>query len=550
MKITFNYAGSQQLAQQINSGAPVDVFASANQTQMDAAAKSGRIDASAEQKFARNRLVVIYPQANPGGIQTLQDLTKPGLKLVLADKSVPVGQYAQTFLDNAVKDASFGADYKDAVLKNVVSYEQDVKSVLTKVELGEADAGIVYTTDAATDTAGKTTQLAIPDALNVIATYPLAPINDSQNPDVAKAFVAYVLSSDGQAVLTKYGFIPPAAPASSSTSGGITITDALGRTVTFDKSPTRIVLAGKALFMAADAIYTFPDAGSRVVAIGSTKQGSGDFIPLIDSNYSQKTILTQDAGADQIAAANPDCVIMKSSNQSTLGQAVEALKVPVVYVDFETPDQYVRDLKTLGTLFQNDARAQAVSKYFQDQTNKITTATSTLTDAQKPKTLVLYYNATGGNVAFNVPPMSFIQTTMVQDAGGTPVWQDANLGQSWTKVTIEQIAAWNPDDIFIVAYFNPVNDVVKQLKADPQWQALSAVKNDKIYGFATDLYSWDEADPRWILGLTWMAGKLHPDLFPGLDIKAEAQTFYQTLYGMDAAAFQQKIVPTFTGDLP
>ena len=146
--------------------------------------------------------------------------------------------------------------------------------------------------------------------------------------------------------------------------------------------------------------------------------------------------------------------------------------------------------------------------------------------------------------------MSFIQTTMVQDAGGAPVWKDANLGNNWTKVTLEQIAAWNPDVVFIVAYFNPVSDVVAKLKADPQWQALNAVKNNKIYAFATDVYSWDEPDPRWVLGMTWMAGKLHPELFPGLDIKTEAQTFYQTLYGMDAATFQQKIVPTFKGDLP
>jgi molybdate transport system substrate-binding protein len=208
VKIIFNYAGSQQLAQQISSGAPVDVFASANLTQMDAAAKSGRIDAAAEQNFVKNRLVVIFPKANPGGVQTLQDMAKPGLKLLLADKSVPVGQYALSFLDNAAKDSRYGTGYKAAVLKNVVSYEQDVKSVLTKVELGEADAGIVYTTDAATDSAGKTTQLAIPEPLNVIATYPIAALKDSPNLPLAQAFVADVLSADGQSVLTKYGFIP------------------------------------------------------------------------------------------------------------------------------------------------------------------------------------------------------------------------------------------------------------------------------------------------------------------------------------------------------
>lgn len=204
--VTFNFAGSQQLASQINNAAPVDVFASANQAQMDGVVEGGRIDAGASKPFVKNRLVVIFPNSNPAGIQTLQDLAKPGLKLVLADQSVPVGQYSSDFLDKAVKDPALGADYKDAVLKNVVSYEQDVKAVLTKVTLGEADAGIVYTTDAATDTAGKIVQLAIPDSLNVIAVYPIAVIKDSSNLSTAQAFVDYVLSSDGQAILTKYGF--------------------------------------------------------------------------------------------------------------------------------------------------------------------------------------------------------------------------------------------------------------------------------------------------------------------------------------------------------
>jgi molybdate transport system substrate-binding protein len=206
--ITFNFAGSQQLATQINAAAPADVFASANQAQMDVVTKAGRIDPSASKPFVNNRLVVIFPKANPAGIQTLQDLAKPGLKLILADKSVPVGQYALNFLDNAVKDGSFGASYKDNVLKNVVSYELDVKSVLAKVALGEADAGIVYTTDAATDTTGQTIQLAIPDNLNVIAVYPIAVVKDSANLSLAQAFVDFVLSPDGQAILTKYGFIP------------------------------------------------------------------------------------------------------------------------------------------------------------------------------------------------------------------------------------------------------------------------------------------------------------------------------------------------------
>lgn len=204
--VIFNFAGSQQLAQQLDQGAPADVFASASKKYMDEAITSKRVandDASAI--FAKNRLVIIFPEANPAGLTTVQDLAKPGLKLDLADKTVPVGQYALDFLDKAVKDPAFGTDFKANVLKNVVSYETDVKAVVSKVSLGEADAGVVYITDyTAADKLGK---LDIPDALNTIANYPIAPIADSKNADLAKAFVALVLSLKGQEIIAKYGFV-------------------------------------------------------------------------------------------------------------------------------------------------------------------------------------------------------------------------------------------------------------------------------------------------------------------------------------------------------
>jgi molybdate transport system substrate-binding protein len=205
--VQFNFAGSQDLATQLTNGAPADVFASANQKQLDVAVTAGRIDKGVSQIFVKNRLVVVVPTANPAKLAELKDLAKPGLKLVLANKSVPVGQYALDFLTKASKDTSFGATFQADVLKNVVSYEQNVKAVLTKVSLGEADAGIVYTTDITADVKDKVTKLDIPDALNTVASYPIAVVKDSKNADLAKAFVDFVLSADGQAVLAKYGFI-------------------------------------------------------------------------------------------------------------------------------------------------------------------------------------------------------------------------------------------------------------------------------------------------------------------------------------------------------
>jgi molybdate transport system substrate-binding protein len=211
--LSFSFAGSQQLAQQLDQGAPADVFASASLKYMEAAVTSRRVNQGDAKTFVKNRLVVIFPQANPAGLKELKDLAKPGLKLDLAAKAVPVGQYALDFLDKAAQDAFFGPQFKDLVLKNVVSYEENVKAVVTKVALGEADAGIVYVTDVTAASAEKIGRLDIPDAYNTVASYPIASLSDSKNPDLAKAFVSLVLSPEGQALLAKYGFIP-AAPAS------------------------------------------------------------------------------------------------------------------------------------------------------------------------------------------------------------------------------------------------------------------------------------------------------------------------------------------------
>jgi molybdate transport system substrate-binding protein len=208
VKVIFNFAGSQQLTQQIIEGAPADVFASANVEQMNTVIEAGEIISGMQQPFVQNRLVVIYPQDNPVGLDKLQDLAKPGIQLVLAAKEVPVGDYSLDFLDKASVDPAFGKSFKDDVLGNVVSYEENVKAVLTKVVLGEADAGIVYTSDISGQDAHEVGKLEIPEALNIMADYPIAPIKNSPHPELARAFIDLVLAPEGQAIMVKYNFIP------------------------------------------------------------------------------------------------------------------------------------------------------------------------------------------------------------------------------------------------------------------------------------------------------------------------------------------------------
>ncbi len=206
--VRFNFAGSQQLAQQISQGAPCDVFASANARQMDAAVASGRIDPSAVGTFARNRLVVVVPRDDRAKLATLADLAKPSLKIVLAAREVPVGQYSIDMLDKIERSGRLPLGFKARVLANTVSYEQDVKAVLAKVVLGEADAGVVYTSDIAASSADRVTRIDVPDDVNVIAEYPIAALGSGPHTDAAAAFVAHVRSTAGQTILAKYGFAP------------------------------------------------------------------------------------------------------------------------------------------------------------------------------------------------------------------------------------------------------------------------------------------------------------------------------------------------------
>lgn len=205
VSVIFNFAGSQALRTQIEEGAPADVFASANSTEMEALVAGGHVPSGMPQVFLNNKLVVILPAENTAGLSNLEDLARPGIKLVLAAEQVPVGRYSRQALDQM--NSRFGGDFSNRVLANVVSNEDNVRQVVAKVQLGEADAGIVYASDAVAAPELKTIE--IPAELNVIAGYPIAALTQAENKDLAAAFIAYVLSVDGQAILQRWGFSPP-----------------------------------------------------------------------------------------------------------------------------------------------------------------------------------------------------------------------------------------------------------------------------------------------------------------------------------------------------
>ena len=192
--VNFNYAGTPTLVTQIEQGAPADVFASAETTNMDKLTADGFASGSSK-VFARNQLEIVVAPGNPKGISGLADLAKPGLIYITEGPTVPAGKYSLQALATA------------GVKVTPKSLETSVTAVISKIELGEADAGIVYTTDIRA--AGNQVQgVPIPAADNVIATYPIVAVKGTKHQDVDNAFVAYVLSASGQSMLATFGFLP------------------------------------------------------------------------------------------------------------------------------------------------------------------------------------------------------------------------------------------------------------------------------------------------------------------------------------------------------
>jgi molybdate transport system substrate-binding protein len=191
--VQFNFEGTPTLVTQIEQGAQADVFASADTTNMDKLRTDG-FTSGAVQVFAHNELEIVVAVGNPKHITSLADLAKPDVIYISAGPAVPAGKYALQALQKA------------GVTVTPRSLDTDVKSVISKIELGEADAGIVYTTDVKA-AAGKVVGVQIPDRDNVLATYPMTVVKDSKNGGVAGQFISFVLSGSGQSTLESFGFL-------------------------------------------------------------------------------------------------------------------------------------------------------------------------------------------------------------------------------------------------------------------------------------------------------------------------------------------------------
>ncbi|GAA0514678.1 molybdate ABC transporter substrate-binding protein [Deinococcus depolymerans] len=203
-RTTFQFAGSQTLRAQLEGGARADVYASANDAQFTPLV--GKI-VTARQVFAGNTLSVIVPRGS-ARVKTLADLTRPGLRIVIAAPTVPVGEYTRRMLGAVDRAGTYGRDYSARFMKNVVSEEPSVRQVALKVQLGEADAAVVYSSDVTPALKRAVQVVALPSRFNMPAAYPVGVTVGARSGPEARAFVAFLLSADGQRTLRRWGFRP------------------------------------------------------------------------------------------------------------------------------------------------------------------------------------------------------------------------------------------------------------------------------------------------------------------------------------------------------
>ncbi|MBQ9344892.1 MAG: ABC transporter substrate-binding protein [Kiritimatiellae bacterium] len=334
------------------------------------------------------------------------------------------------------------------------------------------------------------------------------------------------------------------------------VQDALGRTIPVpDTRPRRILIAGKAPFAIQDTLMLFPSVRASATLLGrraaaQREDGAAVQDLLLDawaspSVRSPSLSLFTEGSAEDIAAADPDLILLKSSSH-LFGESLEPLGLPLAYLDLESPDDYARDLLLLGDLLHAPDDAARLAATYAATVADVTTAVSRAraAGAPAPRVLLCQVNASRGPDGCRVPPPDWIQTWLVTAAGGIPCWTNAILPGQWANVTLEQVAAWDPDALVVISYATPATTAVECLATSPAWTSLRCWRTGRVYPMPGDFCSWDLPDPRWLLGLQWMATRLlPPDAFPDFFSMEQALVDFYALLGLSPATTRAKLLP-------
>jgi iron complex transport system substrate-binding protein len=335
--------------------------------------------------------------------------------------------------------------------------------------------------------------------------------------------------------------ISACAPKKAQTPRDIMVVDALGREVFFDSLPQKIVVAGRQTPMLANFFYLFENANDKIAAIERRSQSADSFLKIIDPEIESKYSLERDAGVEQIAPLDPDVVILKTSMRDSVGSGLEEIGIPVIYIDFESVDQIYRDLRIFAAILGEEERGNSLI----DQYQKIKTDIDAEIEKapEPPNVVVMQSEDLDGEKSFSVPSAIWLQTAMIDELGGIALWKEAAQSGGWTTINIEQLLNWNPDILFVINYQGNAPSIVEEFANDPLWQNMRAVENNQAYPFAYDFLSWDQPDPRWILGYSYLASKLYPELLNEEQTMDIVRTFYADFYRLSEDEFSQFVEP-------
>jgi iron complex transport system substrate-binding protein len=306
----------------------------------------------------------------------------------------------------------------------------------------------------------------------------------------------------------------------------------------------KLVLAGRGVIHMFSLLAAFPEALANISAIGPNDQGFGDFSEVFEELDDNIVYLEHSAGAEEIAALSPAHVLLRPYMKSQLGTAIEDLGISVTYLDLENPDAYFEDIERLGALIGQQDRAESIVSLLTERLSLIEETISKVTSREEEPAQVLLLNYSGG--IFRISPDSWIQNIQTRLAGAEPVWQSNAPG--WVEVSFEQIAAWNPQYIFIISYREDPAAIVQDLIQDELWNGLSAVQNNHLKIFPADYYSWSQPALTWILGVEWIARQVHEDLFEG-SMEDSVIRFYEDFYGFSEPKSREVIFPKLLGDV-
>ncbi|MCF8139107.1 MAG: ABC transporter substrate-binding protein [Desulfotignum sp.] len=348
------------------------------------------------------------------------------------------------------------------------------------------------------------------------------------------------------AIVCLVSFLPPLFPVSAHAAPGpVQVTDAAGRTLILEKPATRIVVVGSAPFIPLHMLYMFEEARDRLTGFEVRVQTTDAFLDLIDPDLSLKKTVNANPGPESVAALAPDLVISKSTTEGQMARSLAYLGIPVMYVGAETPDMFLADIRNMGTVLGNEKRADTIVRFYEDRLAVMLKAVSQIPEQSRPRVLVLEYSNRGNKQALNVPAPGWIQTRQAVLSGGNPVWTAGiPVRDGWQITGFEQIAAWDPDKIFLIVWYQLTGPaVLKTLYQDPKWAKLTAVKKKELHLFPQDIFGWDSASPRWILGALWMAKKTYPKKFETLDMSRTVMEFFTLLYGLDRETIAGHLMP-------